>query len=113
MSPHPLPTAVRLDAGELVIAAFEPLVEAVRDFQRFVDRVIRGQHAIRDTLGALDDDVAVDLHHGHALRSQFGRIDLYFIIALSLYTGSKPQADNECFEMMQRIFPLPTVNYSR
>ena len=83
--PYPLPTAIRLDTGELVEARLEPFVEAVRDLHCFVDCAVGGQHAIHHTLGSLGGDVAVQLHHGDAFGRQFRRIDLYFIIALSLY----------------------------
>lgn len=43
MSSHPFPASVRLDAGELVEAAFEIFVEAVRDFERLVLRMVCGQ----------------------------------------------------------------------
>ena len=48
----PLPAAVGLDAGELVEAGLEPLVEAVGDFQGLVDGVIGGQHAVDDAFGS-------------------------------------------------------------
>jgi hypothetical protein len=57
---HPLPSAIGLYARELTEPRLEPLVPPMGDFQRLMDGVIGGQHAIYDTLGSAGSEVTVN-----------------------------------------------------
>jgi hypothetical protein len=49
---HPLPAAVRLNAGENVKAGLEPVVDALCDFNGFMLGVVCGQDAVDGCLAA-------------------------------------------------------------
>src|SRR6266446_6222634 len=70
-------------AGEDVKAGFEPVVEAMGNFDRLVPGVIRGQCAVVSVLRSLRGEVIVQLDHGHAARNGFRAIDLDLVVALS------------------------------
>src|SRR5204862_4007305 len=73
----PIPTAVRLNAGELVKSGLEPLVETMCNLQGFMLRVVGGQHSIDGSLGSFRREDAMQLEYRDALRHQLGGINLH------------------------------------
>ena len=69
-------------AGEDVESGFEPVIEAMGDFDRLVPGVIRGQRAVASLLRALRGEVIVQLDHGHAARDGFRAVDLDLVVFL-------------------------------
>src|SRR5436309_14514897 len=64
MIAYELPAVGAIRASENVEPGFEPFVETMRDFDRLVQGVIGGTHAIDYVLGTLEGEVAVQLYHG-------------------------------------------------
>src|ERR1035438_7074908 len=117
---HPLPTSVGLQAGELVEPRLRPLVPPMGDFQRLVQGVIGGQHAIHHPLRPPGGEVAMQFRHRASLGNEVRAVDLHFVVALSVRTRDADKADDDYPEMTQEHFPLPggfgallTVNHSR
>src|ERR1043165_1736665 len=94
MRAYPLPTAVRLDAGELIEASLKPFVESVGDLQSLMLGVMRGQHAIGGSLGSFRGEIAVQLKNRDAFRHQLGGVNLHFVIALSVQACSPTGQEN-------------------
>ena len=82
MIADPLPALFRIGAGKNVETEFEPVAEAVRNFEGFVQLVLRGVLAIDDCLAAFEGEVAVKLEHRGALRNKFGTVNLNLVAAL-------------------------------
>src|SRR5215471_13169606 len=72
----------RTTAGEQVETTLEPLAEPVRDFERFVDGVVGGVHAVDGLPAAGRREVTVQLDQRYAARHQFGTVDLDFEVVL-------------------------------
>ena len=70
-------------AGEDIESGFEPVIEAVGDFNRLVPGVIRGQRAVVSLLRSLRGEVIVQLDHGDAARDGFGAVDLDLVVVLT------------------------------
>src|ERR1700678_2774870 len=66
MVADPLPAHPGIRTGEDVETQLEPIVEAVRDFERLVQLVLRRVHTVDDGLTAFEGKVAVKLEHGGA-----------------------------------------------
>ena len=107
MRAHPLPTAVRLNAGELVEARLKPLVESVRNLHGFVHGVVCGQHSVAGSLRSLRREVAVQLENGDTLRHQFRGVNLHLVIALRAQTGCPAAQENhDCGYLAQNRLAL-------
>src|ERR1035438_8564215 len=107
---HPLPTAIGLYAGELIEPRLEPLVPPMGDFQRLMEGVIGGQHAIHHTLRSAGREVTVQLHHGHTPGNQVRAIHLHFIVALAIRPRHPYQADHDGTKMSHYASLLPLPN---
>ena len=81
----------------------------MRDFEGLVFRVVGWQHAIHNTLGAAEREVAVQLHHGHILRYEVRTVDLDFVVALGERTRGAAQADDNGNQMTQKTLPSAVV----
>jgi hypothetical protein len=84
MIADPLPANPRIRAGEDVKAKFEPVTEAMSDFERFVQLVFGGILSIDDGLAALEGKIAVQLEHCGARRNQLGTVHLNLITTLRI-----------------------------
>ncbi len=76
-------------AGEDVESGFKPIVEAVRDLDRLVPGVIRGQRAVVSLLRPLHGEVIVQLDHGDAARDGFRAVDLELVVILTTSVANK------------------------
>ena len=79
---HPLPSAIRLNAREEIKANLCPVVDALREFQRFVLCVVGGKHAVLDGFAAANREIGMDLDHSGMRCLGFRRIDLNFVVVL-------------------------------
>src|SRR5207245_251955 len=70
-------------AGEDVESGFEPIVEAVRDLDRLVPGVIRGQRAVVSLLRPFRGEVIVQLDYGDAALDGFRAVDLDLVVILT------------------------------
>src|SRR5204862_6798781 len=84
MRANKIPAAAMARAGEDVESGFKPIVEAVGDFDRLVPGMIRWQSAVIGLLRPIGREVIVWLDHRHATRNCFRRINLDFVIVLSM-----------------------------
>jgi len=88
----PLPAAFRLDTGENVEAGFEPVGEAVSDFEGFVHRMMGGLDAILHGFAAIRGEIGGQLDHGGADGHKFGAVDLNLVVVLAEgHTGDRRQ----------------------
>ena len=94
MVPHPLPASLRLDTGKEVEAGLEPRREAVRDFDRLVGGVLRGQYAVFCLRRPLDGGVAMKLEHRLPRFKRLGAIHLNLKVTLGA-DGAGPPAHGE------------------
>jgi hypothetical protein len=60
---HPLPSAIGLNAREEIKANLCPIVDALREDQRFVLCVVGGKHAVLDAFAAANREIGMDLDH--------------------------------------------------
>src|SRR5437016_13943638 len=82
MVAHPLPAAVRLDAGEDVETGLKPVGEALRDLERLVHSVIRRCDSVNDRLRAFCREIAMQFdHRGAGLDCVIG-VDLDLVAVL-------------------------------
>src|SRR5260370_746037 len=111
-NPHPRPDVIAYElpaisairTGENVESGFEPFIEAVRDLDRLMQRVIGGAHAIDHVLGPLEGEVAVQLYHRSLGRNRLRRIDLDLIIILA----PQRRHEHECKSEPQQGGAHPT-----
>ncbi len=82
-------------AGEDVESGFKPIVEAVRDLDRLVPGVIRGQRAVVSLLRPFRGEVIVQLDHGDAARDGFRAVDLDLIVILSVDGKSREEENKQ------------------
>ncbi len=101
MVADPLPADPRIRAGEDVKAKFEPVAEAVGDFERFVQLVFGRILAIDHCLAAFEGEVAVELEHGGARIDQVRAVDLNLITALRI---KKPEGSGSEGREQQNIY---------
>src|SRR5450631_1406597 len=78
----PLPPAVGLNAGEDVEAGFEPAIDALRNFDGLMFRMVGGQYAILHRLASLGGEIRMQLDHGAGGRDGVRAINLNFVIVL-------------------------------
>ena len=69
--------------SEDVKSDFEPVREAVGDFNGFVQRVVGGIETVFGGFGAIDGEIAMEFEHGVAWRDEIVAIDLDFVVVLS------------------------------
>jgi hypothetical protein len=79
---YPVPAHSTLRTGENVKPGFEPIGEAVRYFDGFVELVIVRIEAIHGSLESLEGEVTVQLDHGLMRRNGLVGIDLDLIVVL-------------------------------
>ena len=83
MISHPLPPPVGLNAAENVEAGFEPVGEALRDFERLVHRVMGGLDTIDDAFAPVHGEVGMNLDHRRSRSDRFVAVYLNLVIVLS------------------------------
>ena len=83
MVADPLNALAAAFGSEDVEAYFEPVGEAVGDFDGFVLGVVGGIEAVDDGFGAVDGEIAVELDHGVVRFDKIVAVDLNFIVVLS------------------------------
>jgi hypothetical protein len=71
------------DRSKEIKAAFEPIIEAMRDLNGLMLGVIGGINAVYDGLRAVDREVAVEFNHGVTGIDQVGAVHLDFVVILS------------------------------
>src|SRR3989442_2964629 len=79
-----VPAAAMARAGEYVEPGFKPIVKAVGDFDGLVPGMMRRQSAIVSLFRSVRREVVVQLDHRHTTRNCFRRINLDFVILLSM-----------------------------
>jgi len=84
MVANPLPANTRIGACENVKAEFEPVAEAMRNFECFVQLVLGGVLSVDDRFAAFECEVAVKLEHGGAGIDKIGSVDLDLVTALRM-----------------------------
>ena len=82
MIANPLVTFVGAVAHEDIETGFEPLIEALRDLNSFVERVLIRAHSVYRVLGSLEGEIGVKFHHRVARGNQVGAVHLYLIVVL-------------------------------
>src|SRR5438874_5609337 len=92
---NPLPAAVRLNAGENVETGFEPICEALCDFECLVLGMIGGQYTVKNGLGSFHSEVGVQFDHGVAGRDGVIAIDLDFVVFLGRGKSTKSNDNYE------------------
>jgi len=94
---YPVIAAAGVIAGEDLEAEFEPVVNALSDFDSFVLGVVGGKGAVVGVDGvgcgleAVDGEVRVELDHGGPGLYGFGAVDLDFVVVLGAETSSSEQ----------------------
>ncbi len=68
--------------GENVKAGLEPIGEAMRDLNRFMQLVIGGIQPVLNRLRTFEREIAVQFDHGVARFNQIGAVDLNFVVVL-------------------------------
>ena len=79
---NPLDALAAAFGSEDVEADFEPIGEAVGDFDGFVFGVVGGVEAVLDGLGATDGEIAVEFDHGVVRVHEVVVVDLDFVVFL-------------------------------
>jgi hypothetical protein len=79
---YPLPSAIRLDAGEKIKPDLRPVVDPLRDLHRLVFRMLGWQHAVDHHLAAFNGEVGMELDHRGMRSLRFRRVDLNFVVVL-------------------------------
>ena len=93
MVADPIPSQAILCGSENVKAGFEPIRKTVSDFDRFVQLMICGIHAVDRGLETLKSEIAVQFDHGVAGIDKVRTIYLDFVIVLRVQR-SGAQRDN-------------------
>ena len=100
MIAHPLVALRSAIAGEHVEPDLEPVVDALRDLERFMQRMLVRADAIDRGLRPLEGEIGVQLHHRPARCNQFGSVHLDFIVSLgeqrAAAAGQHQQASGNC-----------------
>src|SRR5208282_146103 len=78
----PLNALAAARGSENVEADFEPVGEAVGNFDGFVFGVVGGVQAVLNGFGAVDGEIAVEFDHGVVRVDEFGSVDLDFVVVL-------------------------------
>ena len=78
----PVEALAILRRSENVETGFEPVGEAVSDFDGFVELVVGGESAVGGGLGTLESEIGVEFDHGVAGLDGFVGIDLDFVVFL-------------------------------
>src|SRR5208337_1592317 len=89
----PFPALTVRHRREDVETGFEPRRKTLRDFQRFVQLVFGGKDALLRRLRSLEEEVAVQLHHGCFRWNRLRAIDLDFVVVLRPASGAAESED--------------------
>src|SRR5207248_625176 len=92
---NPLPSAIRLNAGEDVKASLEPVSPTLGDFERLVFGMIGGEHTINNGLASIHREIGVQFNHGVAGRDSVVAIDLDFVVVLGGGKSAKSTDNHE------------------
>src|SRR5258708_10979511 len=82
MIANPLPATMGLNCGEDVEAGLKPVVDSLRNFNRFVLGVVGGLEAVNYSLAAIYREVRVELDHSGARSYCVVAVDLNFVVVL-------------------------------
>ena len=82
MVANPVPALAILHGSKNVEARLEPVVEAVRNLDGFVELVVGRKKAVLEGLRALEGEIAVQFHHGVTGFHLIVSVDLNFVIVL-------------------------------
>jgi hypothetical protein len=82
MIADPLKSIATPFVSKNVETGFKPIGETMRNLNRFVFRMIRGQNAILNRLAAIDREIAVQFEHGVMWLDLIVAVDLDLIVVL-------------------------------
>ena len=85
----PVEALAVLRGSENVETGFEPVGEAVSDFDGFVELVVGGKSAVGGGLGTLKREIGMEFDHGVAGLDGFVGIDLDFVVFLGAGGGAE------------------------
>ena len=84
-----VPTAAIAGTGENVESGFEPVIEALSNFDRLVPRVIGGNRTVVSLFQSPRCKVIVQLDHCHTAWDRFRSVDLNFVVLLGVSQRGK------------------------
>ncbi len=92
-----IPALAVVRGSKYVEAGFEPIVEAVGDFDRFMKLMIGRISSVGCGLRTLKREITVELHHRVARLHGFVRVDLNLVVALRARRRyGMSERDTEC-----------------
>src|SRR5208283_4280332 len=99
---YPSPALTVRHRREDVEASLEPGCEALRDLDCFVQLVFGGEHTLFGRLRSLENEVAVQFHHGSFRRNRLRAINLDFVVVLGTANRAAPSERKKENDRRQR-----------